>query len=50
MIDSKAMAYVNMFGVLAALQGLCEMDSTAQEIVHKIAKPIAPCFMVKDGP
>lgn len=50
MIDSKAMAYVNMYGVLGALQNLCELDPAARTLVRGLSKTIAPCFMVKNGP
>ena len=50
MTEQKAMAYVNMYGVLGALENLCEIDSKAKEIISGIKKPVALCFKVKDGP
>lgn len=50
MKEPKAMAYVNMYGVLATLENLCEIDDVAKKICKKIKKPVALCFEVKDGP
>ncbi len=50
MKEPKAMAYANMYGVLGALENLCTLDAKANAIVKTIAKPIAVCFDVKDGP
>ena len=50
MIEPKAMAYVNLYGVLAALENLCALDPKAQKILKKISKPAALCFEVKNGP
>lgn len=50
MTDQKAMAYVNMYGVLGALENLCGLDAKAKEILKKIKKPVALCFDVKEGP
>ena len=33
MIDTKAMAYVNMYGVLGTLENLCQLDGEAQAIL-----------------
>ena len=30
MIDARAMSYVNLYGVLAALENLCAIDKTAK--------------------
>lgn len=50
MIDSEAMAYVNMYGVLGTLENLCQLDPEAQEILAQLAKPVRLCFSVKNGP
>ena len=50
MIEQKALAYANMYGVLGALEKLCELDSKAKEALQKLKKPISLCFQVKDGP
>jgi hypothetical protein len=50
MIDTKAMAYVNMYGVLGTLENLCQLDSEAQAILAKLKKPVSLCFSVKNGP
>ena len=33
MIDTKAMAYVNMYGVLGALENMCQLDGEAQALL-----------------
>lgn len=50
MIDSKALAYVNMYGVLGALENLCALDAEARAVLAGLKRPIALCFAVKDGP
>lgn len=50
MIDTTALAYVNMYGVLGALENLCEIDAEARSILQGLKKPIAVCFDVKNGP
>ena len=50
MTEQKAMAYANMYGVLGALENLCELDSKAKQTVSEIKKPVSLCFDVKDGP
>ena len=50
MIEQKALAFANMYGVLGTLQKLCELDGKAKEILQKLKKPISVCFQVKDGP
>lgn len=50
MKDTKAMAYVNMYGVLAALENLCAIDAPAKAILAELKKPVSLCFSVKDGP
>ncbi len=50
MIEQKALSYVNMYGVLAALENLCEIDEKARGILRGLKKPVSLCFKVKDGP
>jgi len=50
MIETKAMAYVNMYGVLGTLENLCAIDETAKQILSQLKKPVSICFSVKDGP
>ncbi len=50
MKESKAMAYVNMYGVLGTLENLCEIDTEAKDILKSLKKEVAMCFDVKDGP
>lgn len=50
MIETKAMAYVNMYGVLGTLENLCQLDQPAQAILQKLKKPVSLCFSVKNGP
>ena len=50
MIEQKAMAHVNMYGVLGTLENLCELDDKAREILAGLKKPVSLCLSVKDGP
>lgn len=50
MKEAKALAYVNMYGVLATLENLCEIDEEAKKICEQIKKPVSVCFDVADGP
>jgi len=50
MTDARALSYVNLYGVLATLENLCQLDSKAKAIVSKLGKPVSLCFSVKDGP
>ncbi|MBO4445476.1 MAG: hypothetical protein IKT24_06080 [Clostridia bacterium] len=50
MKDPRAMAFVNAYGVLAALENLCAIDDEAKKICKKLKKPVRFCFDVKDGP
>ena len=36
MIEQKALAFANMYGVLGTLQKLCELDERAKEILQKL--------------
>jgi len=48
--DARAMAFVNAYGVLAALENLCDLDSEAKAICQGLEKPVNFCFDVKGGP
>lgn len=50
MKDARAMAFVNAYGVLGALENLCEMDADAKAICAKLKNPVNFCFSVKNGP
>lgn len=50
MKEAKAMAYVNMYGVLATLENLCEIDEEAKEVIYSLKKPVSLCFDVAGGP
>ncbi len=50
MIETKAMAYVNMYGVLGTLENLCALDAQAKEILSTLKTPVSLCFSVKNGP
>lgn len=50
MKEAKAMAYVNMYGVLSTLEKLCELDKEAKAICSGLKKPVALCFDVNEGP
>lgn len=50
MVEEKAMAYVNMYGVLGSLENLCAIDKDAKAILAKLDKPAALCFDVIGGP
>ena len=44
------MAYVNMYGVLATLEKLCEIDDEAKAVLKTLKKPVSLCFDVANGP
>ena len=50
MKDARAMAYVNMYGVLGTLENLCALDGKAKEILAGLKKPVSLCLEVKGGP
>ena len=50
MIETKALAYVNMYGVLGTLENLCQIDAQSKAILATLKKPVSLCFSVKDGP
>ncbi len=49
LMDSKTLAYINMFGILGTLENLCELVPEASELVN-VKKPISIGFEVKNGP
>ena len=50
MKETKAMAYVNMYGVLGTLENLCAMDDEAKKVCAELKKPVSLCFDVKNRP
>ena len=50
MTETKAMAYVNMYGVLGTLENLCAMDEQAKQVLGELKNPVSLCFSVKGGP
>ena len=50
MKEARALAHVNMYGVLGTLENLCAMDDVAKEILQGLKKPVSLCFSVKNGP
>jgi hypothetical protein len=50
MKETRALSYVNMYGVLGALENLCAIDECAKEILRGLKKPVSMCFSVKNGP
>ena len=49
MTDAKTLAYINLYGILGALENLCELDEEASELA-KVKKPISIGIRVKGGP
>lgn len=49
LMDSKTLAYINMYAVLGTLENLCELVPEASDLL-KGEKPISVGFEVKDGP
>ncbi len=49
LMDSKTLAYINLFGILGTLENLCELVPEASELLEG-KKPISIGFDVKDGP
>ena len=49
LMDSKTLAYINMYAVLGTLENLCELVPEASELVAG-SKPISIGFEVKGGP
>lgn len=50
MKEARALAYVNMYGVLGTLENLCALDDAAKAILRDLKKPVSLCFSVKNGP
>lgn len=50
MIDEKALAYVNAYGVLGTLENLCSQVEEAKAVCTSLKKKVGLCFDVKDGP
>ena len=50
MIEDKAMAYVNMYGVLGSLENLCAIDKNAKAVLAQLNEPASLCFNVVGGP
>ena len=50
MADQRAMAFVNLYGVLAALEHLCALDAQAKSVLQRLKQPVSLCFEVKNGP
>ena len=48
MTDKRALAYVNLFGILGSIPKLCELDKEARGLIA--GEDISICFAVKDGP
>jgi len=50
-IEQKALAYVNMYGVLGSLENLCAMDDEAIQVLSELEEPVSLCFsVVGEGP
>lgn len=49
MTDAKTLAYINLYGVLGALENLCELDPKAAELA-KVKKPVTIGIDVTGGP
>ncbi len=49
LMDSKTLAYINMYAIFGTLENLCELDSEASALL-KTSKPVSIGFEVKDGP
>ncbi len=49
MIDQKTLAYINLYGILGALENLCELVPEAGELLTN-KKPLTVGFDVKGGP
>ncbi|MDD6526612.1 MAG: hypothetical protein PUF31_02165 [Oscillospiraceae bacterium] len=49
MKDAKTLAYINLYGILGALENLCELDEEASKLAE-VKKPISVGIAVKGGP
>ena len=45
MIETTAMAYVNMYGVLGTLENLCAMDAKARSVLAGLKNPVSLCLI-----
>ena len=50
MKEARAMAYVNMYGILGTLENLCEIDEQAKAVLAGLEKPVSLCLSVRGGP
>lgn len=48
--DNKTLAYINLYGILANLEILCEIDEKAKALASNKGKKVAIAFNVTDGP
>ena len=49
MTDAKTLAYINLYGILGALENLCELDAEASALAQ-VKRPVSIAFSVKGGP
>lgn len=49
MTDAKTLAYINLYGILGALENLCELDEEASKLAQ-VKKPVSVAISVKGGP
>ena len=49
MTDAKTLAYINLYGILGALENLCELDEEASKLAQ-VKKPVSVGISVKGGP
>lgn len=49
MTDARTLAYINLYGILGALENLCELDEEASALAN-VKKPISIGIAVKGGP
>lgn len=50
MKDDRAMAYVNMYGVLGTLENLCAVDGEAKKVLAALKRSVSMCLEVAGGP
>lgn len=49
MTDAKTLAYINLYGILGALENLCELDEEASQLAQ-VKKAVSVGIRVKGGP
>ncbi len=49
MTDAKTLAYINLYGILGALENLCELDEEASKLAQ-VNEPVSIGFTVLGGP